>query len=369
MKARKSFAWIAVMFAAILCTGFLAACDEDGKKGGASVGTSYTITCTDGDFYEVSLSHNSAPEGTVVTVAVETEPYVQVEAVTANGTACTAGSGGSYTFTMPAENVTVSVSVKGAPESLHADSGMGWIFAPSQISLAGSADYQEPLQDFRVTFGTDAVLNNTADGNMLQVKVFSTNENVIPAEALSGVRAENVSGAYAYAASFEVDLTKVKAGTATLVLIDEQNDRFISREVAVVPYGDVYKNAAWQVTVTADFSEVSEKYMGRGLRIFLGEENDTYVYGSVYANATQFSSFTADDLQNGEFSATFYYIPNTGVSCEEKSYTIRIAYEGSNDVHDSVYFPLSIVNGVSENGAVSFSENGGSVSVVVGDPE
>lgn len=68
MKARKGVAWIAALFAAILCTGFLAACDEGGKKGETSIGTSYTITCTDGDFYEVSASHNAAPEGTDVTV-------------------------------------------------------------------------------------------------------------------------------------------------------------------------------------------------------------------------------------------------------------------------------------------------------------
>ena len=350
----------------MICAGLVlamaipfAACAQGGDEDKNAGGGPYTVTCEDGDYYDLSASSQLTPAGETVTITAEAEAFIRVDGVYANGTACAEGStAGTYTFTMPEENVTVTAQVSGA-EIGSAASGMGWSIAPSAISPFDESEhslYQN--QSYLVTFGTDPVNASTGNDGMTYAKVISLNEDVIPAEAISGVKGStpDVGNAYFFQGSFEIDRTLIKAGTTTLVFFDKDNDRVISKTVTVVPFGDVYKEEAWTVSVTADLSDVSSEYLNGKLRLYFEEGNDTYVYGSVYPNAIQWTEFTAADLTDGKFTAQYYYVFGEG-----KKYTVWVAYEKEvNGI--TAFYPLG------EKMTATFSENGGTFTVTATDP-
>ena len=70
-------------------------------------------------------------------------------------------------------------------------------------------------------------------GTMDQITVISTNQNVIPNDAMS----VSPDGQYAYAteATLSFDTEKVAVGTTTIIFIDRDNDRVITVDVEVVP--------------------------------------------------------------------------------------------------------------------------------------
>ena len=186
------------------------------------------------------------------------------------------------------------------------------------------------------------------------------NEDVIPAEAISGVKGStpDVGNAYFFQGSFKIDRTQIKEGTTTLVFFDNDNDRVISKTVTVVPFGDAYKDEAWTVSVTVDLSDVSSEYLDGNLRLFFEEAGDTYVYGSVYPSEIQRFDFTSADLTDGKITAQakFLYVPNAG-----KTYTVWAAYE--NEVNGiTAFYPLG------EKMTATFSENGGTFTVTATDP-
>ena len=353
----------------MICAGLVlamaipfAACAQGGDEDETAGGGPYTVTCEDGDYYDLSASSQLTPAGETVTITAEAEAFIRVDGVYANGTACAAGStAGTYTFTMPEENVTVTAKVSGV-EIANAEDGMGWVtaspfltpFDESELSL-----YQ--YQDYSVTFGTDPVnASSSEDGSMIYTKIISLNEDVIPAEAISGVKGStpDVGNAYFFQGSFKIDRTQIKEGTTTLVFFDKDNDRVISKTVTVVPFGDVYKEEAWTVSVTADLSDVSSEYLKGNLRLFFVEGDDTYVYGSVYPSTIQRFDFTSADLTDGKITAQakFLYVPNAG-----KTYRVWVAYETVVN-GKTMFYPLG------EKMTATFSENGGTFTITATDP-
>lgn len=356
-KIWKTFVCAGVVLAMMMP---FAACAQDGDKDENAGGGSYTVSCEDGDYYDLSSSTQLTSAGETVTITAEAKEFIRVDGVYANGTACTAGSTtGTYTFTMPEENVTVTAQVSGV-EIANAEDGMGWTtaspvltpFDESELSL-----YQ--YQNYSVTFGTDPVNATTGSGEgMTYVKVVSLNENVIPAEAISGVKGSTPSSgnSHFYHGSFKIDRTLIKEGTTTLVFFDTDNDRVISKTVTVVPFGDAYKDEAWTVLVTADLSDVSSEYLDGNLRLFFEEGDDTYVYGSVYPSTIQRFDFTSADLTDGKITAQFLYVPNAG-----KTYTVWVSYE--NEVNGiTAFYPLG------EKMTATFTENGGTFTLTASDP-
>lgn len=350
----------------MICAGLVlamaipfAACAGDGNEDDTAGGGSYTVTCEDGDYYDLSSSSQLTPAGETVTITAEAEAFIRVDGVYANGTACTAGStAGTYTFTMPEENVTVTAKVSGA-EIDNAEDGMGWSIAPSAISPFDESElslYQ--YQSYLVTFGTDPVNASTGKDGMTYAKVVSLNEDVIPAEAISGVKGStpDVGNVYFFQGSFKIDRTQIKEGTTTLVFFDNDNERVISKTVTVVPFGDVYKEEAWTVSVTADLSDVSSEYLKGNLRLFFVEGDDTYVYGSVYPSTIQRFDFTSADLTDGKITAQYYYVFGEG-----KKYTVWVAYEKEvNGI--TAFYPLG------NKSMAMFSSDGGTFTITATDP-
>lgn len=330
-----------------------------GGDGSSSGKSSYTITCTDGKYYDISSDYRLAPAGTVVTVTVEAEAFLTVERVLANNIECTAGNTeNTFTFTMPQEDVDILAIFTDAPEISDAENGMRWILAPSEISLAREDDGEFlARQNFSLTFGSESVLNNTTEGKdgyatMLSAEVISTNENVIPSAAISNVTGTGGDAAYVTGAEFSVDLTQVGTGTATLVFFDNDNGRIISRTITVVPYGEVFADDIWTVSVNVDFSGLNEADKAKALTVWFSEEDSTYVYGSAYERNQQ-RELTYPESDSAVFE--FIYRP-------EGTFRIQIGYRDENSI---AYLNFVLVSGTGENGFVTFEENGAAISVQV----
>lgn len=73
-----------------------------------------------------------------MTVTVTSKSVLKTVAeVKANDTACTAGGDGTYTFTMPAENVTITVTMQSVQTEIPSDDVLSWrANAPDRIAKA-----------------------------------------------------------------------------------------------------------------------------------------------------------------------------------------------------------------------------------------
>ena len=353
--------FVGIMLIACVAIVFSACGDDENKNQNPS---SFNVTCQDGEWYDISTTSVIVPAGDTVTVTVETEPFVQVDKVYANSTECTVGeTAGQYTFVMPAEDVTITATVVDAPEILIANYGMGWTYAPDQIAVAQDGDSAFLAnQEFRMTFGGPQgfITNNTNEDGLLNVEVYSTNQDVIPNDAISGANADSTSGgSLVTTASFEIDLTQVNVGTTTIIFEDTQKSRIISKTVEVKPYGEAHNGELWTVSITLDMSDLEgTDYQDKNFRVFFTDSiaDNEYVYGSDYAQ-TQFFDFTWADLVNGEITFEFKYNP-------EHNFDVSVAYQYWVDRFDDYrYNNFTVVSGAEDDGTISFDNDEDSATV------
>ena len=344
----------------IMLAGILMFACGDGDKGDDDTETSYIITCNSGQWYDINTSYKIAPAGTTITVEVECEVFVQVANVYANEVPCTpTEQAGFYTFTMPAEDVTITAQITDADEILSSDYGMGWTFAPSQISMAEEGDSSFIAnQRFELSFGSQQGFINASTGQngLLYVDVFSTNQDVIPDDAISAVSPTQLDfgNSRVVSAKFTIDLTKVNLGTTTLVFKDTDKDRIITKTITVKEYGQVENFDLWTVYVTVDLSTLTA-YQDRNFRIWFSDY-ENYVYGSNYPES-QWQDFIWSDLSRGERTFTFLYNP-------EHTFRVQVGYEYfATSLDDYRYNNFSIQSGADEEGIVSFSSDGDSITV------
>lgn len=234
----------------------LAAC---GNETPSPAETEYTITAADGADYSVDAPA-TAEEGETVTVTVTGKTVLKTVAeVKANDTACTAGGDGTYTFTMPAENVTITVTMQSVQTEIPTDDTLTWrANAPGTIAKAQEGDTWAE-QYFYFDFTEETHIDD-------EMTVTSLNEDVIPADAIESVyTADGVSSYYKDYGYFVVDLSKVSLGTAYIAV--QADDMTIIKRVDVVEYGTI-EYETWTVSVTFDLSEVfGEGYTGMYIRI------------------------------------------------------------------------------------------------------
>ena len=185
------------------------------------------------DYYTVSTDKSLTISGKTVTVTVDAWDFLKVDKVFANDAACTEGEDGKYTFTMPEEDVTVRVEfeINIIPEGKN---GLKWA---DYDQLTTEADLSRGIE---VDFGSEPILNSVyanpeGYSTMYYAKVYSTNQDVIPDEAIRRIEPiVGSNGAYAIGAWISFDITKVNAGKTVLVFIDTDNDRIITAELNVV---------------------------------------------------------------------------------------------------------------------------------------
>ena len=231
----------ALIMAAIILSAFvfcLAAC-KDTEETGDPVPHSVSITAADDVVAFASVT--SATAGTKVTVTVRPPTWKTVTFVTGSGVTCEKDEAAStstdvvFTFTMPDKDVELTVETIDSGVSVDEDNRMTWVFAPPQIAPSESS-YARVT--FEVDFGGDFLANNDGDDNLLNVKISSTNQSVIPDGAIDGARRIGDS-AYTQGATFTIDLSKISTGATTLIFEDTYNNRTITKYLQVVETGTV----------------------------------------------------------------------------------------------------------------------------------
>lgn len=249
-----------VAVAAVLALSFcLAACGDDGTQPGGGEGgeggnTAHKITIAAPDDVEASTSASQATVGTKVTVTVVTPAWKIVTFVTAadvtivKDEAASAGSTSVYTFTMPDRDVEVTVETTDSGASVDEDDGLKWVAAPAQIA-PGESSFQKAT--YEVDFGEAILASMDGDGFLIDINVTSTNQDVIPDEAIAGAKRIGDS-AYTDGATFTVDLTKVSLGATTLVFEDSRG-RTIAKYVQVVEYGTVVPGEVVNTTLAVEY--------------------------------------------------------------------------------------------------------------------
>ena len=250
-----------VAVAAVLALSFcLAACGDDGTQPGGGEGgeggsIAHKITIVAPDDVEVTTSATSASAGITITVTVVTPAWKIVTFVTAadvnivKDEAASAGSTSVYTFTMPDRDVEVTVETTDSGASVDEDDGLKWVAAPEQIA---PGEYSFQKATYEVDFGEAILASMDGDGFLIDINITSTNQDVIPDEAIAGAYRIGDS-AYTGGATFTVDLTKVSIGSTTLIFEDARSDRTIAKFVQVVEYGTVVPGEVVNTTLAVEY--------------------------------------------------------------------------------------------------------------------
>ena len=250
-----------VAVAAVLALSFcLAACGDDGTQPGGGEGgeggsIAHKISVDAPDDVEVATSAASASAGTTITVRVVVPAWKIVTFVTAadvnivKDEAASAGSTSVYTFTMPDRDVEVTVETADAGVSVDEDDGLKWVAAPEQIA---PGEYPFQKATYEVDFGEAILASMDGDGFLIDINVTSTNQDVIPDEAIAGAYRIG-DDVYTDGATFTVDLTKVSLGATTLVFEDSRG-RTIAKYVQVVEHGKVDPGYIFNTSMYVEFA-------------------------------------------------------------------------------------------------------------------
>ena len=229
---------------ALSAGAFFAACGGAPDEGDDNTDpTVYTVTAEESDFYDVNGQTRSATAGSAAYVAIEPQfDAVSIDKVLFNGQECTesATEANRYEFTMPAENVEITVEYSFTDNE--SDNFLEWNDGnPSSIEVwkpqSETDIYFPQWDDGKLT--ADVFKSPSQSGSYFsshEETAFSMNQDVIPAEALS-VSALHANSKYPNdATGFEVriDRSKISAGTAQIVLRVENEHKFGDAALLVV---------------------------------------------------------------------------------------------------------------------------------------
>ena len=284
---------LAVLCVALLCVA--AACEPEDQ-----LPQKYKITCASGEGYSVSDLPSESAEGSTVYFYVEaTSVFYQIDKVTFNGTEIYEDDFGTYSFKMPAADVTVQVTATPAPEYDDPDDHLAWgSTVTGFISQASPSDQTaswDVEQEIPLTFpGISSAMWITSVDADLQI----SDESVIPSDA---IRYENVKASTSsavIAGKLVVDLKKVSPGTTYIYVSLRPNNASLGtlmRKFTVTEYGQLQLDT---VDVTLKITNRSD-YEWED--VFINVSDRTPVYGS---NAEDFYSIMLSETANGEVTVS-----------------------------------------------------------------
>ena len=338
----------ALIMAAIILSAFvfcLAAC-KDTEDTGDPVPHFVSITAADDVVAFASVT--SATAGTKVTVTVRPPTWKTVTFVTGSGVTCEKDEAAStstdvvFTFTMPDKDVELTVETIDSGVSVDEDNRMTWVFAPPQIAPSESS-YARVT--FEVDFGGDFLANNDGDGNLLNVKISSTNQSVIPDGAIDGAKRIGDS-AYTQGATFTIDLSKISTGATTLIFEDTYNNRTITKYLQVVETGTVNPG-----NIIHAYPEVKFEFDEGDLSLPENTDpNKLVVLVSVYDH--DWIDGTDPDCGASEYTQARFLLSNTGKKTfampyiEGHRYSVSVSlYTYTNDYETDMHPEFSPVYG------------------------
>ena len=228
----------------------VAACNEKGSENpgggggnGGGNGTRYSIQAPSAsDVFTVEGLPDGAHEGDVITFKVNlTHPddsVINKVELAYNQSikyeVLTAGADGSYSFTMPAETVRLTVDADYYPDTAE-DNFLTWSPANETTIekwVPVSDDDQYYSDHAKLVANVSKVPSGTGGYfHVHEQRAFSLDQDVIPDDALSVTFAQKDSNTTSFTVS--IDRSKVDVGTAKIVLIVENGQKFGDESVLV----------------------------------------------------------------------------------------------------------------------------------------
>lgn len=320
---KKLFAACLTLAGVLACAFGLAACGGDGDDE-SDKGTSYSIQAPEeSDAYTVSGLPESARAGETVTFRVTlTHPadsvlhYVEVDGGDMDDEKLAPAADGSYSFVMPEDYVSVSVSADYYPDN---DDSL-FLFWNWADENADNIEIWQPAYEgdgYSNTFDDSVLTASVDNGNYsyelhnYSDEVFSLNQDVIPDDALSVIPEKPSGGSLTTGFDICIDRSKIKAGTAKIVLIVENISQYghistLACTVTVTEPEPLEKVTIWQETIVFDVSEIMAWVEEERLQIdfyFL----DTDWTDQIYAREAYGFDYDASKIENGKLTFTLPY--------------------------------------------------------------
>ena len=344
----KKLLSIMAVFACVFTAGItMLACGEEPKAP-----ASYNVILPSSSEYTITVDKEAASEGDVVSLEIEvTNIAKEVESVYANEVVCEFVDN-VYSFTMLAEDVTVTVNLQDKTfTEVLVDGQVEWaLYNPNQI-VTSSAQYAE-----------DTIYINYTEGvNNPEITVTSTNQDVIPASAIGEVLDWDLDmgsmKAYSY---FDIDLNQVNVGT-TYLIINVNSDSVTNVDATIIKKIDVVEQDdlvidTWSTSLTLDLSRLTS-YMFVNIQVFDWDAQ----YGSTMQTISTIDSPSEGD---GEVTIDIDYVPY-----HRYRVSVYVNENGANkffDIDDTQGTGSSI-SGYNQyiDGYLTFFEDGGSLTLDV----
>lgn len=279
-----------------------------------TIDSQYNVTLPQSADFSVSADKTSAKAQEQVTLTVtmtNTDKYLT--AVKYNGNTCN-GENGVYTFTMPSEDVSVTVEtadyVTVTEDGDFATLDEGNLYTVAQNATHNSENILQKQWGFDVWFDSNYM-------SILNSEIISSDTEVIGADALSvksySKRDLGMSGDNDFEivkAKVIIDTEKIGTGTTWLTMTFE-NDNLSPKpsstfcvKVTVVPYGQLQVETN-DATVSIDVSSAGSDGDTFTLRIC----DRDHIDGSTVSSA--FTDYTLT-VENGKITVTFKYVTGHG---------------------------------------------------------
>ncbi len=320
--------------------------------------TQYKITLPESTLYDIEANKTTAAAGEIITLDIDlnSAAYTITE-VQALDIECKLEDG-KYIFTMPDNDVTVTVST--AIQEISSADVLSWApSAPNQISVAREGDNYASQT---IYFDFSENVNNP------QYEITSTDEAIIPNSALEVHFIDANMGSMKSGGYLNIDLTQVTLGEAYLIFRVHTTsvtnvDATITKKFTVKEYGTI-EVTTWTNTLNFDLSRIFDKYSQEGDGITINIRDKNAIYGAPDYSISQ--TTTSEDE-----TITINYVPHhaytISVSCTELKedgvhYNIIAEF-----VLDETVGTGSSTTGFNryENGELHFVNNGASLKITV----
>lgn len=290
---KKTVTLFLAILSIIVVSAALTACG--GEPDGGS--TSYGITYEAGDDYKITGLKSEAEAGATVNFDVESASvFYEVGKVTMNGAELTRDMFG-YTFTMPAEDVKIAVSMTHVGEYDDPDDHLEWgSSVTGQISLA-----EGDTARINLNFDGISSANWITD---IKETIYSSDENVIPTDAVEFVPTKASASSAIIGGYLSVDLTNAHEGETYIYLeLDPNNSSLgkLIRKFTVISTPVEYETL--DVTFTYDNrTDYAEKDILLNIT-----DNDTNELESIWLNDFEDGKLTFEYKKGHTYTVTCSY--------------------------------------------------------------
>ena len=339
MKKGKILAWLAAVCALALCAGVLAACDDGGENNGGEPQT-YTITAAESEDYTLTPDKTAAAAGEKITVSAEVKNADKyLTGVKYNDLACTE-SDGNYTFTMPAEDVTLTAVTGTYAEVL--EDGMATFSAVNSKTIAKTetADTATLLVLFDQNYMTG-----------IKYEIASSDESVIPVSAITVREVKNSdlvgsSGSNTIEqAEVNIDTSKVSLGSTWLTMYFKGTAGSSASGTIVVKItvDETVTVTKWTETLVFDVSSLP---YGEDALYYIRVNDNNYITGSDAKESQIFDEVAAVDE---EVTVQIEYVPG-------HTYSITFGYIDAKAEHGYTWHNLDEAVGQGSSATGGFSQ-------------